>query len=301
MSVLTFVEYQIYCVTEQAWVTEWRLDTDPPPTTCKNDTSHTIIADSVAIVRTHVEEYPTDRSGKLRVHQTSRKLGTRICWTGVGDNPENPTSIGGGNKISYYHTVSGTDPKIKYIDFNCVENETWVHEGYITWKDAQLDELTLDVVTRVTSTAAGSNTNYDLYGGYLVVPNPYGTGSIEVTSDITTHSGGLVYMPDNDLGDPPVAFWNADWNSTTKKYENITAAPLGDGRYNMFATEITLSRILSSIPLLNSGFIAMNSSDTDQLGHGMRFKVTLDTNTTLTDFHEWSMASVLCLHRIKSI
>jgi hypothetical protein len=246
---------------------------------------------------------PRDRSGKLRVHQTSRKLGLRIMWVGEGDDVDDPSSVGGGERLSFEHnpTVSGLDSTeiYKYIDLNCVENETWLHEGYLTWKDAVFDNLTLEMVPRTVDVTVSSNTNYNLYGGYMVVPAA-GDGTVELQSDITKHDGGLVYMPDNDLGEPPTAFWNANWSSSNSRYEDITPAPYGNGRYNMFAVEVIFARFINSIPLLGNGFIALNSSDTDQIGHGMRLKMWARTNTD-TPPHQWYVGCTVCLHRDRSI
>jgi hypothetical protein len=108
-------------------------------------------------------------------------------------------------------------------------------------------------------------------------------------------------MPNNDLNEPPTAFWNADWNSSTQEYENITPAPAGNGRYNMFAVEVVFAEFIRSIPLLSSGFIALASSDTDQMGHGMRLKMTADTNLETASDHDWSVACIMCLHRESSV
>jgi len=244
-----------------------------------------------------------DRSGKLRVHQTSRKLGTIICWTGEGDDPGNPSSVGGGVSFSFSYSAGQADPLIKYIDFNVVENETWLHEGYITWKNCYLDTLDLLIVPRTVSYTVSTGTNYNLYGGYLIVPAIPGQGTIDITSDITTHSGGLVFMPDGDLGEVSTAYFDATWNSNTKRYENITPNYTGTGKFNMFATEINFAHFVRKMPLLNSGFIALNSSDTDQLGSGMRLKMIADTNTTISGVgdHDWSMACTMCLHRAKTV
>lgn len=244
---------------------------------------------------------PHDRSGKIRVHQTSRKLGTRIMWTGIGDDPSDPTQVGNGEKISFNYKIDQTEPLIKYIDFNIVENETWIHEGYLTWRDGQVDTLTLQMVPRVTEVVPTVSGSYDLYGGYMVIPAAPGQGSYEIVSDITTHSGGLVYMPNNDLDEPPTAFWNADWNSSTQRYENITPAPYGNGRYNMFTVEVIFAEFVREIPLLADGFIALNSSDTDQMGHGMRLKMIADTNKETAQDHNWAIACIMCLHRERSV
>jgi len=243
-----------------------------------------------------------DRSGKLRFHQTSRKMGLAISWTGAGDDTSSITNVYHGEPLTFeFNTASGTEDMSKYIDFNIVENETWLHEGYITWKNCHFDKLTLQMVPRVTSVEAGSGTNYNLYGGYLVVPAAPGAGTIDITSDITDPFDGLVYMPDNDLGEAPLAYWNADWNSTTKVYENITPAYSGDGRYNMFTVEVTLAEFVSQVPLLSSGFIALNSSDTDQMGQGMRLKMTLEPGDHNGTEEIVGVACILCLHRDKSV
>ena len=242
-----------------------------------------------------------DRSGKLRVHQTSRKLGLRISWTGAGDDTSDIMNVYHGEPLTFEFTaVSGIGTMSKYIDFNIAENETWLHEGYLTWYNCHFDRLTLKMVPRVTGVTAASGTSYDLYGGYLVIPAYPGTGSIDITSDITDPVGGLVYMPDDDLGNSPTAFWNADWNSTTKEYENISAAPYGDGRYNMFAAEVTLAEFISQIPFLDHGFIAMNSSDTDQMGQGMRLKMILEPGTHFVE-EIVGVACIMCMHRERSV
>lgn len=240
---------------------------------------------------------PKDRSGKIRMHQTSRKLGLRVMWMGVGDDPTDIKKVGGGNSLALKHEVGDTEPLVKYLDFNICENETWLHEGYLTWKDAQLDTLTLEMCCRAPTFTMGSNTFYNLYGGYLIIPAA-GDGIIDVTSDLTDPiAGGLIQMPNNDLNEPPTAFWNADYNSSTGLYENISPAPYGNGRYNIFAGEIIFARFINKIPLLGSGFIALNSSDTDQMGQGMRLKMTADTNTEEFPDHDWAVACIMCLHR----
>ena len=68
----------------------------------------------------------------------------------------------------------------------------------------------------------------------------------------------------------------------------------------MFGVEVELARFVHSIPLLDSGFIALNSSDTDQLGHGMRIRMTADTNTDVAD-HAWAIACTMCMHRARTV
>ena len=243
-----------------------------------------------------------DRSGKLRVHQTSRKLGLSISWAGAGDDISDITNVYHGEPFTFeFDTTSGTGTMSKYVDFNIVENETWLHEGYMTWKNCHFEKLSLQMVPITTAVSGAAGTNYNLYGGYLVVPAAPGTGTIDITSDITDPRGGLVYMPDDDLGNSPTAYWNADWNSTTKQYENITPSYDGTGRYNMFAAEVIFAEFVSQIPLLSSGFIALNSSDTDQMGQGMRLKMILEPGNHNGTEEIVGVACILCLHRESSV
>lgn len=241
----------------------------------------------------------TDVSGKMRVHQTSRKLGLRVNWSGVGDSQTSVTKIGGGQPFVMLHDIGEGQPEHVYIDYNMVANETWLHEGYVTWKDCHMDTITLEMVPRVTEIQPGVNTNYNLYGGYMIIPAS-GNGTIDLVKNMTHPNDGLVFMPDGDLREKPTAFWNADYNSSTKLYENITPDPYGNGRYNMFSVEIIFARFLNAMPLLGNGFIALNSSDTDQMGHGMRLKMVSTTSTNVPD-HQWSVACLMCLHRQKSV
>lgn len=247
-----------------------------------------------------ITDMPLDPSGKLRVHQTSRNLGTKICWTGRGDDPTDITKVGGGETLYFHHEVGDDDPLFKYIDLNIIENETWLHEGYMTWKGCLADTLTMQVVPRTVTVSGVVGGNKTVYGGYLVIPTASGSGDIEIVNDLTAPNGGLVYMPDSDTGESPTAYWDADWNSTTKEYENIVPNYTGEGRYNIFSYEVILAEFVRELPLLDSGFIALNSSDTESVGHGFRLKLIADTNDNVAD-HEWHVACILCMHRARTV
>lgn len=257
-----------------------------------------VAADEGAHVNTRLFDVPYDRSGKLRVHQTSRKFGTIICWIGVGDDPSDPSKCGGGEKLSFNHSIGDPNPMVKYIDFNVVENETWIHEGYVTWKNCHMDTLSLQMVPRTVTVSGASGTDMNLYGGYMVVPAAPGTGTIAVVNDLTLPTGGLIYMPNGDLNEVPTAYWDADYNLTTHRYENIRPNYTGTGRYNIFSYEVIFAEFVREIPLLDSGFIALNSSDTDQIGQGMRLKMVADTDG---EDHDWSVACIICCHRARTI
>ncbi len=255
------------------------------------------ITEGIRHITEHTISSITDSSGKQRVHQTSRRLGLRIMWSGVGDDPNDVHDVGHGENFFMSHSIGEPQPESLYIDYNIVNNMTYLHEGYITWKDCNMDRLTLEMVCRPTAVEPGENTMYGLYKGYMIIPAG-GDGTINVTADLTDPNAGLIYMPDNDLGESPTAFWDADYNKSTKRYENVRPNYTGQGRYNMFPAEIVFARFVNNMPLLGNGFIGLNSSDTDRMGHGMRLKMIATTNQA---DHAWSVACLMCMHRDSSV
>lgn len=297
---MNLYKYRVWCITESKWITTW---TESTPTACPKNDTHEIDSSKTLIIEKKLEVDETDRdTGKKRVHQTSRQPGTSIYFTGSGDDVSDSDDVGNGVDFIFDHDIGDSTTDELYMDFNCIDNETWLHEGYVIWRYAEFDNISMIVVPRVASWEAGSGTNYNIYGGYLIIPSDGTNGTINITSDLTSNTGGLVYMTDSEDGTAPTAFWNADWNSTTKEFENITPAPYGNGRYNIFAYEVTLARFVNKIPLLDAGFIQLQSSDIKQIGNGMRIKT--ETETYISDHHDdhhWHVSFMLTLNRAKSI
>lgn len=287
-------KYRVWCTVDSKWVFVW---SDIEPTVCPENITHAIDTSKTSIVDSIKDEEDRDTSNRLRIHETSRPIGTKTYFTSVGDDDSAPEKVGNGSMIQHDHIIGAAANESKYIDYNMADNETWVHEGYLFWNNCKLDKISLEIVPRVTATSSGANTNYNLYGGYLITPAA-GDGTLSLDNDMTSETHGLIYMPDDDDGNQPVAYWNADWNSTTKLYENITAAPLGDGRYNMFSVEIIFDRFISKVCMTNSGSIKMTSADTARVGAGMRFKLL--TYTFGAD-HDWDFTGTLNLYRAKTV
>ena len=259
-------------------------------------------SEAIRLITGHTIASVTDRkSGKIRVHQTSRQFGTYVYFTGAGDDPLNPKDIGSGERFVFHHKVGDPQQVIEYFDFNTYMNETYIHEAYITWENAKFDYVDLDFVTVSPEISGAANTNFNLHDGYLIVPAA-GDGNIQITSDITTCHGGLFQCKENELGVMPQGFWNADGNIDTARFENITPAPAGDGEFNIFGGELHLARLVNHIPLLGNGFQQLQSSDVDIIPHGLRMKITANTNIEgdIED-HDWSLAFMLVLHRTRSI
>ena len=238
-----------------------------------------------------------DKSGKLRVHQTSRKEGLAVHWTGRGDDRSNAKTFGKGPFISYKHNIGDSTSEVIYIDFNGLLNESWIHEVVMTWYGSELDLVSVDIVPDVCQIQDSPTGNFTKYEA-IILPAIPGTGNCNIVSDVLSYTGGLCERdnPSDPSNPPSPAFWNADFNEETGRFENLTPAPNGDGRYNIFHEERVLNKTFNQIQLLKNGFQIFNSSDTDQISHGYRLRATFET--TLPD-HEWTVSGILVMHRAK--
>ena len=239
----------------------------------------------------HIQE---ETDGRHVVHETPRKRGTYTYFTGTDDDHTDPTKYGGAETnvqvMEYHHEVSDAAEESFYIDFNTIVNESHVFSGILSWLGALNDMMTFEIVPKVTEYTSGTDTNYDLYGGVLIVPAA-GNGSVSVDSgDIV-----LVQCVENEFGDKPAGFWDATFNTTTKVFDNITPNIYGTGEFNMFAVEMVMYRFMNKVLMLGEGTLDLDSRDTAGLGHGGRCKVTLKTRGT---DHEWRWnATMKCFRK----
>jgi hypothetical protein len=233
--------------------------------------------------------------GRNRVYDTVRPWGTRIMYMGQSDDITDPTKIGGGPVNKMVHATGGNDPQSMYIDFNTIINDTYAYLFMASFKDFQFDELTMTGVPRLTTVSSGSNTNYNTYGGYLIVPAA-GNG----TTVVADENRVLVAVHVNEEGVKPPAYWNADFNTTTKVFENITPAPAGDGWYNMFAAEVPLVNFCLKAVLNGTiqGWMMTPSHEADKIAHGVRLKISVDT---IGDDHDWTFGVTVVCYRQKTI
>ena len=240
---------------------------------------------------------PKDSDGKLFVHQTSRVPGCMTYWTGKGDDPTNIKDIGHGEPMIIKHSIGDPLDQFVYLDFHTIDNKSFLHEGYFIWENAKFgDFITLESVVNTVTYEIAENTFYNLYGGFLVVPAA-GDGTINITSDITNPAaagGSLVQVYTDETGYRPSAFWDADYNSETGLFENIRPNVEAKGEFNMYTVELIGNRFINHIPVLNSGFEMLQSSDSTFFPHGIRIKATI---TTTNDDHEWFFGGIMTMHR----
>jgi hypothetical protein len=240
------------------------------------------------------EKVNTD--GRRIIHDTPRFLGTYTYFTGSDDDHTDPHKVGGSSNITdlyWNHSVGGSNPEVIYMDFNCIINKTYIRQGDLMWENAKQDYLVFEIVPKVTSYTTSTNTNFNLYDGYLIIPAA-GDGTISVDAEDMV----LVQNTPNEHGDYPAGYWDADWNTTTKQFENITANPLGTGKYNMFGLEVPLFRFMNRRRLLGTGRKDCMTNDTSQLGHNMRLKISAYTEG---DDHEWSGNATIMMYRNRTV
>lgn len=236
-----------------------------------------------------------DYDNRQLVHATPRYRNTITCFTCEDDDQTDPSLVwGGANKLKYHHKIGDPLTHSFYMDYNTIDNITYLLTGLLEWDSADFDEWHCCIVPSVTTYSAGTNTNYDLFGGYLIIPAA-GNGSITVNDADRV----LVEVTKNELGDLAGAgYWDADYNTTTKAFENITANLTGTGRFNMFGAEVAFHKYVHNFIMIGSGAVRLTAFDADQLGHNVRLR--FDFTTVGTD-HEWKFTGNITMFRKRTI
>lgn len=231
--------------------------------------------------------------GKSFSQNTSRPLGSNTIFSSYLDDGSDPQKVFGGDQIIFDHSIGGDLVEIKEFNINSIDNETSIHGGLALFTGAVFDEVSMYAVPIVTPSISGVNTNYQSYGGYLVVPAA-GNG------DLTIDSEDIVLVQstiDLDTGVRRPGFWNADYSTSTKLFSNITPAPSGNGEFNIFYTEVILRQFVHKICMLGNNSIPLLSDDASPVGHNMKIVVKVET---IGDDHDWKMSAILTLYRKKT-
>lgn len=253
--------------------------------------------------KTDAEENPPTqeltRDGKLYTHSTPVPIGATTYFTGIGDDAANKHAVGGGVKMVIDHQVAGGDDALD-VHFNMALNRTHLHSGYVIWSGALQDAITMLVMAYGSTTAAGASTNYTTlnspghpWDGKLVLPAS-GDGDLDVTAPV------LVGFYPNTAKEPAATavprYWNATWNPVTKTYDGITAAPAGDGEFNMFTEDMFLFCFARNIVLEGDNYTpwSFQTHDSQRLGDGMFLRLV--PSTTGTD-HAWRVIVTLYMYR----
>lgn len=232
-----------------------------------------------------------DLDNKTLIHETSKPLGAFTYFTSAGDDIENKRDVGNGDLMTIEHDLEDLMEQSIYVDLNIKENRTWIHEGYVIWKNAEFDLITMSIVPRLTSYTEDSNTNYTLLPNGLIIP-ANGDGNISINNIQLVE----VTIQESDKKRPP-AFWDASYNYDTHEFYNIIPNFNGTGCYNMFGTEIDFVKFVNKIMFVDSGFILLQTADAAEIGEGCRFKFKI--NTVGSD-HAWKASCILTLQRMRT-
>ena len=240
-------------------------------------------------------EKPKTDDNREYLYTTARPVNTHAIFTSDGDDLSDYRFIGGGETLEITHSIG--DPLIHnlYIDFNIIDNDTYIHEGYLTYKGCNLDRLSFSFVPHVTSFIEGQNTTFNLFDNYLIVPAA-GNGTIQITE-----TPKLVCVGTNVQGDNNPGFWDAEFNFDTGVFDNLRPNPYGQGAYNIFGNEIVVYRMLQRIILkdstLGGGEKYLTTNEQGQILHGFRMKCIFEI--TGVD-HNCSIAGILSIFRTKA-
>ena len=248
-------------------------------------------SNAVDVLKGYYQKLLSTFDDKLFVQNTPRPIGTFTTFSSQGDDPNNPHDVGNGQKFMLNHKIGDSLDQYVYGDFNTMCNKTYAQEGYGIWETADFDQLIIEIVPQVTVYSEGTNTYFDLYGGYLVVPAA-GNGHI----NIQPQDMRLVEIPysiDEPTKRQSPAFWDADYDHETHQFYNIRPNLTASGQYNMFTVELVFERIVNYI-ILGSKSMNLKTNDVAELGYGMRIRFNFKT---CAPDHDWKMACMFMFNR----
>ena len=224
-----------------------------------------------------------------------RPIGTRGYFSSRDDLLSNPVDVGNGtNVVKLDHKINQNRVVTISQQFNVEGNPTWLHEGFLKYQGAHFDQFCFYISTVITPHTPGNGTNFQLLPSHGIIIPAAGNGNAVVnTSDLTTL---VSVVPRTDSGIFPAAFWNATSNRTTGKYENLTPAPTGNGRYNIFYIEVILKRYLNDITLLGTDLLSFETTDPTQLASNLKCNYMF---TTVGDDHNWQAVCYISMYRRK--
>jgi len=237
----------------------------------------------------HVVSKPKTDDARDYVYTSSRPVGTHTYFTSEGDDISDYKKIGDGTEFYFDHIIGNTEEPL-YLDCNVIDNPTYIHEGYISYVDCHFDKLSFHFVPRTTSYIESSNTTFNLYGGYLVIPAA-GNGTIQLTE-----TPNLVAVGTDDDGNKLPGYWDAEFNYETGVFDNLRPNAEGQGNWNIFAEEIILYRMLQKVILVGSGEKYLETSEHGAWIHGTRLKVSYNVSP---DDHNFKISGILVLYRDK--
>jgi hypothetical protein len=252
-----------------------------------------------AVIAAHVPEALPDTTelratdNRMIVKPSIRPLLSYGCFTNPGDNIAIPGDKGGDSVFMKIDHKIG-DPASQPVEqsFNVEGNRSWVWDGFIQWKNANFDYLTFEIRTRPTTYTTATGTNFYKSSSGVILPVS-GTGNITI-SDTLVEVYPVSTVPKTDTGVCPAAYWNLTYSNGV--YSNLTPAPTGNGKYNLFWADACLKRYINKFVMLGDGTFSFLATDPSELGTNLRLVYTFTTNTP---DHGWQACVNISMFREK--
>ena len=250
-------KYRLFCETEDALVECWGEST---PTTCPNNTAHTIDPDKTVVVQQLNAqpvrlESPYTSDGKIIFLPCQFPGGVFVYLAGSGDDLVNGRGAG-----PLFNLSSDQSEDLKTLEFYFND---WVYMagGGLSWEGAKPgDYISLEFYAPATPvTPNGTNEgNCNLVavapGGpeILIVPAA-GDGAYDVDLDVANIVPSAC---EDECNTTPSGYW--DWDAPIVGRGTITPSITpGHAWYHLFVVDIPLVRFANKVPPIGSGNMPM--------------------------------------------
>jgi len=245
---MSLCKYRLWCETEEAYAYEW---SESLPTTCPNNTAHTIDDDKTSVVEMRdVPEVtlasPSTSDGKPIFLPCLFPGNVYLYPTGAGDNVTNQTRGDGQSFVVKCTAEQDYNVEFQFID--------WVYlaGGGIKWKNGEDgDWVSLLIYAPATPvTPNGSNTgNCNLVdpgvGAAILIVPAAGNGAYDV--DLEDAVPVPAYTEDEEGVQTPNGFYT--WSAPDTGSGVISASVPQVSPYNLFAVAIDLVRFANRLQL----------------------------------------------------
>ncbi len=279
----TINKYRVWCNTDNKWEETWDEFT---PTICPINYSHDINHETVTIIDSVTQEFPTTDldNYQLAVHNTSKPtipgITTFAVWTGSGDLLSDDTDVGGGDLLQF-NLQPGTPSKTVRVQFNPVNGRVWIHQAYLRFQGGGIgDTVRGDVVALATPLQQSVNLNLEIINDWIV-PSANGTHGF---ADPTK----IALLPRTFSKDG-----NWDWDGY-----NLTPNLNGNGAYKISYIDRTIHRFVNNVSCrgICETWSPLQSNETTELPS----RYVLDIIATNASNSTWGVDVLIEVYREKT-
>lgn len=292
MSYKKVYKYRVRCQTEGKNIFVW---SESEPTSCPNNSEHTIDPSKTTIIGNVTREFPVSDidESKISVHPSYKPVAektTYAVWTSAGDNLENSPSTIGDGPLAEFNMVPQTGsphvPQYKEVDIKFDHNQfgrVWVHEGYLRFEGGGPgDYMGMNVVANPTPVQT-------VVDKILYIENNWIKYAPPGSPNIATHGWGgtPILLPRSYEQD-------GDWD-----YDGADLTPnfTGTGGYKISNIERTAHSFIPRIAVCGSSpYFSMTSDETTELPPGFFIRVFAHNISNST----WCASVIMEIYREKT-